>query len=183
MQKATNPRPLLLTGALAAVAAAVYLLNYRQPLIADNSRLRSSVTTLNEQISAKAAELRKLRAVAQLTKQDLEDKGMEESLLKTMPQPPMVYCPMGISDVLRKYQIQQTNPTLVMMIPFRDQRTLVRQNWQFSLPNNGVLPIGIAMAELENSFPLSQVHSFAITKNPLQPGVDAEMVLQFAVYR
>ena len=185
MPKTTDPtkRTPILAALLLAFTVLVYFFNYREPLKAENLKLRASVTTLSQQVSDRAAELRKLRVIAQPTKEDLLDIALEERLLKTMPQPPMVHCPISIANVMRKYQIQQTSPTLTMMIPFRDHRTLVRQNWHFSLPNNGSLPIGAAMAELENSFPLSQIHSFEIRKNPQQPGVDAEMVVQFAVHR
>ena len=179
----TTARPALLTLLMLAIAVCVYLFNYRQPLKTQNLLLGSSVAKLSAQVSAQAAELRKLSAVAQLTPQDLVERALEERLIKTMPSPAMVYCPTSISNVMRKYQLQKTSPTLRMMIPFRDHKTLVRQNWEFTLPNNGALPIGSAMAELENSFPLAQIASFLISKNPEQPGVDAEMVVQFAVYR
>lgn len=189
MQKQINTtksgynRPVLLSGLTLALAVFVYLFNYRLPLAQENYSLKTSAAKLTQQVSVKAAEVRKLRATALLSEQDLQERTLEQNLVQTMPSPPMVYCPMKISGILRKYQIQQTNPTLTMVLPFRDHKTLIRQNWEFSLPQNGALPIGSAMAELENNFPLCQIRSFLFRKDDNQPGVDAEMVVQFAVYR
>lgn len=167
---------------LAFVAAiAVHLFNFHFPMQSELSRVRRSNEALEKQIGTISGQLRELNAASALKDKELVQQSLYKRILATVPNSPMVYCPLQVTGIMKKAKILKPRFTLQMLLPFPNSDGLMKQSWKVEVPTADPLALGSAIADLETTFPLAQLTSLGITKRPGASGVSAELIVQFAV--
>lgn len=162
-------------------AIALHFFNFHFPMKSELNALQRSNDILEKQINSMSRELRELNATSAVSEKERAQQALSERMLATVPRSPMVYCPLRINELMKKANVQKTRSTLQVLLPYPNTQGLIKQSWKIEVPAADALSLGTVIAELENTFPLAQLTSVAIKKNPNPPGVNAEVMVQFAV--
>jgi hypothetical protein len=137
------------------------------PLSAREARTRGAIAALTPKVTEAKKQIQKTSG---LEAQAPPAQGVMDELKASIPEgAPVAWFPPRVAEFFKRHGIDKTLTRLTNEFPEKDLAGFRRLVWTIDLPRVEFIPLGIAVAGLENEEPLLQVTNVSVEASKEDP--------------